>query len=127
MNSEASSALKKKFPALQEQVLLKDHTTFKIGGPAEYFLIATTKQEVIESILAARELGVPVFVMGGGSNLVFADEGIKGLVVKVKNTEPMIMVSDTIIEAPAGAVLGDVVNFSIDHSLQGLEWAGGLP
>jgi len=121
------SILKKELPRIQKNILMKDHTTFKIGGPAEYFLLANKKEEIIKAIEIARKIKIPIFVMGGGSNLLVSDKGIKGLVVKNQDNSSIILKGNNIIEAPAGALLGNVVTFSIKKSLKGLEWAGGLP
>src|SRR3989344_4091547 len=109
--------LKKELPGVKKQVPLAAHTTFNIGGPAEYFLPATTQKEILRAIRTAKKIKLPVFVMGGGSNLLVSDSGVRGVVLKKNN----------VVEAPAGAVLGKVIDFSISKSLQGLEWAGGLP
>src|SRR3989344_2430554 len=114
-------------PGVQKNILMARHTTFKIGGPAEYFLSATKEKEIINAIDVAKKLKVPIFVMGGGSNLLVLDKGVKGLVIKNQVTTPIVLKSSNVIEAPAGIVLGDLVDFSIKNSLQGLEWAGGLP
>ncbi len=106
---------------------MKNHTTFKIGGPAEYFLFARKRRDLLRAIRIAKKLKLPVFVLGGGSNLLVSDNGIKGLVVKLQNKEPIILKRRNIIQTPAGIQLGKVVQFSIDKSLQGLEWSGGLP
>jgi UDP-N-acetylmuramate dehydrogenase len=119
--------LKKQLPVVERNILLKDHTTFNIGGPAEYFLLATQEKEILHAIKIAKELKIAVFVMGGGSNLLVSDRGIKGLVIKNQVKEPIVLLEDAIVEAPAGIVLGKVVDFSISNSLEGLEWAGGLP
>jgi UDP-N-acetylmuramate dehydrogenase len=118
--------LKTSFPEVQRDVSLKDHTTFKIGGLAEYFLVAKTKEEVIEAIKIAKTLGLAVFVFGGGSNLLISDNGISGLVIKIENVDG-ILVKDNFITAPAGVSMEAIVNASLDASLEGLEWAGGLP
>src|SRR3989338_10579376 len=114
-------------PGVQKNILMARHMTFKIGGPAEYFLSATKEKEIINAIDVAKKLKVPIFVMGGGSNLLVLDKGVKGLVIKNQVTTPIVLKSSNVIEAPAGIVLGDLVDFSIKNSLQGLEWAGGLP
>jgi len=119
--------LKKSLPNIQKNVLLKNHTTFKIGGPAEYFLLASKKEDVIKAIKIAKSLKVPVFVMGGGSNLLVSDKGVRGLVVKNQDKSPIVLKPNSVVEAPAGIVLGKLVDFSIKKSLKGLEWAGGLP
>ncbi len=119
--------LKKELPGIKKNVLMAHHTTFKIGGPADYFFLATKEKEIIRAIHIAKELHLPIFVMGGGSNLLVADKGVKGLVVKNQVTKPVVLRKNNIIEAPAGIVLGKLVDFSISKSLQGLQWAGGLP
>ena len=127
MSDRMFGALHKEFPDIQKGVLLKKYTTFNIGGPAEYFLPATTQAEILRSIAVARELSIPIFIMGGGSNLLVSDQGVKGLVVKNQVAEPMVLRQHTVVEAPAGVTLGTLVDFSIENSLEGLEWAGGLP
>ncbi len=127
MQDSIFETLKKQLPALQKGVLLKEHTTFKIGGPAEYFLLADKKEDIVKAIKLVKKLKIPIFIMGGGSNLLVADKGVKGLVVKNQDQSPVVVKPNYIIEAPAGMVLGKLVDFSIKKSLQGLEWAGGLP
>ena len=127
MRSNIFSWLKKELPRIQRNVLLSRHTTFQIGGRADYFLLVTKEKEILHAIKVAKALGLPVFVMGGGSNLLVSDKGVRGLVVKNQVKKPMVLKKDTIVEAPGGIVFGDVVKFSIGKSLQGLEWAGGLP
>ena len=119
--------LKKELPGVKKNVLLKNHTTFQIGGPAEYFLSTTNEKEILHAIKIAKKLRLPVFVMGGGSNLLVSDQGIKGLVVKNQESKPMVLMKNNVIKAPAGIVLGKLVDFSINKSLEGLAWAGGLP
>lgn len=119
--------LKAKLPDVQENILLKDYTTFKIGGPAEYFLLAKTKEEILNAIKVAKDLKIPIFIMGGGSNLLVLDNGVKGLVVKNQESIPIALRPNNVVEAPAGAVLEKVVDFSIENYLKGLEWSGGLP
>jgi len=126
MNEEVFMAIKKDLPGVQKDVAMADHTTFKIGGPAEYFFIARSEKEIITALKTAQKLNIPVFIFGGGSNLLISDNGIKGLVVKIENDD-ITLVSDDVIEAGAGVTMAQLVSFSIDNSLQGLEWAGGLP
>lgn len=119
--------LKKELPRLEQNVPLKNYVTFNIGGPAEYFLLAFSKDEAVHAIRVGKQLDIPMFVFGGGSNLLVPDEGIKGLVVKIKNIDTSFPVDGTNITADGGADLGNVVAFSLEKSLKGLEWAGGLP
>jgi len=125
MENDIFKALKRQLPDLQKNILLKNHTTFKIGGQAEYFLIAKEKNDLMKAIKIAKRLILPVFIFGGGSNLLVLDNGIKGLVLKIKNQK--LKIKNNIITADAGIKLETLVNLSIKKSLWGLEWAGGLP
>lgn len=110
---------------IQENVLLAQHCNYKIGGPARYFCDATTEEEIRSAILFAREKRVPIFILGSGTNLLFADEGYNGLVLK-PNLQKLEAIGG-IVEVGAGAPVSDLLNFTISHSLSGLEWSGGLP
>ena len=118
--------LKKSFPTLQKNILLKNHTTFKIGGPAKYFLIAKDKKTLLKAISVAKSYKVPVFVMGGGSNLLVSDRGFAGLVVKIQFTK-LSLKANRVIVSEAGLLMKDLVDAAIRKGLAGLEWAGGLP
>ncbi len=126
MHNDVFSILKKDLPGLKKNILLKNYTTFKIGGPAEFFLIANRKEDVLRAVTLAKKLKLSIFVLGGGSNLLVSDKGVKGLVIKLKNNK-IELLKNNIISADAGVELGKLVEFSINHSLEGLEWAGGLP
>ena len=78
---------KKEFPAVKRNIILKNYTTFKIGGPAEYFFIADKKEDLLNIIKSAKKVKLPIFVLGGGSNLLVSDKGVKGLVVKLNTID----------------------------------------
>ncbi len=126
MKKDIFSLLKKELPGIQKNVPLKNHTTFKMGGPAEYFLMIEKKDDLVDAIKLAKTLKLAVFVFGGGSNLLVADEGIKGLVIKIYNESDIYVKGNKLI-AHAGVPMSRVVEASITKSLKGLEWAGGLP
>lgn len=111
--------------SFKKNVPLAPYTTFKIGGPAEYFFIAKNVEELVQAIQAAETLKLPVFVFGGGSNLLVSDQGIKGLVIKLDNQQLHISGNEMIIDA--GVMMSSVVATSVSNGLSGLEWAGGLP
>lgn len=123
--SDLTKEVKKILPGVKAGVLLKNHTTFNIGGPAEYFYIAQNGQDIIKAVGVAKKLKLPLFMFGGGSNLLVFDRGIRGLVVKIQN-KTIVVKKNTVI-ADAGVDMKDMVNSSIKASLEGLEWAGGLP
>lgn len=104
---------------------LANHTTYKIGGPAEYFLGAKTAADAVKAARVAKELGLPFFVFGGGSNMLVSDEGVKGLVVKMENRG--FAITDETVEAEAGATSGLVAMRAAEAGLTGFEWAVGVP
>ncbi|MFH0951041.1 MAG: UDP-N-acetylmuramate dehydrogenase [bacterium] len=110
---------------IQNNVNLADHTTFCIGGPAKFFVEATSTEELTEAVAWAQAKSEPIFILGGGSNVLVNDEGVKGLVIKLANTD--LSVSGEDIMAGAGTMLGLVVEFAKDNNLTGLEWAVGIP
>ena len=89
---------------IQEHVALAPLTTFKVGGAARYFVEAQTEQDVTEAVRFARERGLPLFVLGGGSNLVVSDSGWDGLVLRIalRGIEQANQGDKVIFEAGAG-------------------------
>lgn len=104
---------------------LAPHTYMKVGGPAEYFVIATNLKELEKTYLLAHQYNQPVFILGGGSNIIISDKGIKGLVILNKASQ--ILVKGTTIITESGALTNTVVHQAIDNSLQGLEFFLGVP
>ena len=117
--------IKKLLPEIKKNVLLKNYTTFKIGGRAKYFFEAKNKEDLIKAISLAKKFKLPFFILGGGSNLLVSDKGFKGLVIKIQNTKYKIQ--NTKIMAEVGVMLGELVNVSAKTGLSGLEWAVGIP
>ncbi len=114
-------------PLIRANEPMAKHTTYKLGGPAEYFLEATSSDLVAKALTAAHELNMPTFVFGGGSNLVVADDGIKGLVIKMTNRGFQINPEQQQVVAEAGAPTGLVSLRATEAGLTGFEWAVGLP
>lgn len=106
---------------------LANYCTFKIGGPARYFLVAKNSEEIVKAAEAANELGLKFFVFSGGSNVLFSDNGFDGLVVKVNSSWFMVHDADCKIEADAGVALAEIVKAAAENGLTGLEWAVGIP
>ena len=117
--------LKKYLPKLEQGVFLKDHTSFKIGGPAKFFYPAQSKKDLIKALEIAKKFNVPVFVLGGGSNLLVSDKGFDGLVIKTGNTGLECNQKTIVVES--GTNLGQLIVFSLNHGLTGLEWGSGIP
>jgi len=114
-----------KLPGVQQNILLKDFTTYKIGGPAKYFFIAKTHEELMLALKVAKEFKLPFFILGGGSNLLISDKGFNGLVIRIDilNTE----FNGNKAEVGAGISLAKLSYLATEKGLSGLEWATGIP
>jgi UDP-N-acetylmuramate dehydrogenase len=107
--------------------LLKNHTSFKIGGPADIFIIPNSLDELIYAIKIAREEKIPYFIMGNGTNLLVKDGGIRGVVIKVNGNIDKLTVEGEKIKAQAGALLSNTSKFALENNLTGMEFASGIP
>lgn len=110
---------------IQKQVSLAPLTTFKIGGPAEYYLEAGAREEIEEALGWAKENDLEVTFLGGGSNVLINDEGVEGLVIALSNKDFEIK-EDKVI-CGAAASLSKVAQEAAKHGLSGLEWGAGIP
>ena len=99
-------------------------TTFRVGGPADWLVTLRSVDEVRAVITVARDEGLPVSVLGGGSNLLVADEGVRGLVIRVHGGE-VAMRGDATVRADAGVTINGLVRWTINRGVAGVEaWAG---
>ena len=103
------------------------HTTFRIGGPADYLVLPASPQEVAAVLGIARKCSLPVTILGNGSNVLVLDKGVRGVVIKIGEDMAALERSGTGIRAGAGALLADVSRFAADAQLTGLEFAVGIP
>ena len=110
---------------------LAGHTTFRIGGPADYFATPSSEKEVADILNFCRREGLPFFVMGNGSNLLAGDKGFRGLVLSIsKNMSACRMETEgeyTRIYAEAGISLSNLAGQAAKQGLTGLEFAAGIP
>ena len=102
------------------------HTTFRIGGPADYF-VCPRRDEIAEVLRIAAKHALPVTVIGNGSNLLVGDKGIRGLVIEIGAAMNAITVHDDHIVAGAGALLSQVAAKAASAGLGGMEFAAGIP
>jgi UDP-N-acetylmuramate dehydrogenase len=103
---------------------LAPYTTFKVGGPADYLVHAQSAEEVKAAIAMARDKGLPVTMLGGGSNVLISDAGIRGLVIRVHGGG-VRKISADVVRADAGVTINGLVRWTIGRGLAGLEaWAG---
>jgi len=117
--------LRRLLPGIKRNILLRDYTTFKIGGRARYFLKVKTSVSLIRATSIAKKNKLPFFILGKGSNLLVSDKGFKGLIIKIENQNLEIK-SNTVI-CDAGTPLPLLVNKTAKAGLSGLEWAAGIP
>ena len=106
---------------------MKQHTTFKIGGPADYFLVPESGEEAGEIIKICKQTDIPYFILGNGSNLLVGDGGYRGAVIQIYRNMSAVTTEGTTITAQAGALLSSVAAAAKNASLTGFEFAGGIP
>ncbi|MEK7577058.1 MAG: UDP-N-acetylmuramate dehydrogenase [Patescibacteria group bacterium] len=123
---------------IQEDHPLGPLTTFKIGGPADLYYEARTADELLQAVSHARLLSVPVFMLGGGSNILISDKGVRGLVIRnltkqilikgIKSQKQGSIEKKTVfVEAESGVPINLLVRFTVDEGLSGLHMHLGLP
>lgn len=106
------------------RVPLAGLTTFRVGGPADWLVEARGSEEIVTAVRLARAEGVPVTVLGGGSNVLVADAGIRGLVIRPRHGE-ITRIGDRHVQADAAVSINGLVRWTIVHGAGGLEaWAG---
>nr|WP_307999055.1 UDP-N-acetylmuramate dehydrogenase [uncultured Merdimonas sp.] len=112
---------------IRTQEPMKMHTTFRVGGPADYFVMPESSGEVQQVISLCREEKMPYYVIGNGSNLLVSDEGYRGVILQIYRTMSRIEVEGTLIRAQAGALLSAIAAKAYENSLTGFEFAAGIP
>lgn len=106
---------------------MKNHTTFRIGGPASFFVISETVEDVKNTVLLCRKKGVPYYIVGNGSNLLVSDQGYEGVIIQIFKQMNKVEVEGTVLRAQAGALLSAIANRALDMGLTGFEFAAGIP
>ncbi len=120
------SELDERFPGrLQRDHPIAPHTTFKIGGNADRFVEVEDRVLLAELLAAARELKIPTFLMGGGSNLLFDDAGLRALVIADRMTQRTY--EDRLLRVESGVGFHELILQSVEMGLSGLEFAAGIP
>lgn len=107
---------------------LKNHCTFRIGGPAEILYIPENEEALKKCFSFVKENGVPLHILGNGSNVLIADEGLRGVVVRLMGgLTDMIYLGNGVISCGAGVSLKRLCSFALENSLSGLECLYGIP
>ena len=115
----------------KERVLIdepmKNHTSFKIGGPADIMVIPESIEEIQCALKVCIENDVPYFVMGNGSNLIVRDKGMRCVVIKIGDNLKDVKINGNIVTAQAGILLSTLSKKIMAESLKGFEFASGIP
>lgn len=115
----------------RERVLVDErmdrHTTFRIGGPADFFVLPENAAKLAAVVQVCREMQAPFYIVGNGSNLLVGDKGYRGVIIQIYKNMNGIQVEDCQIRAQAGAMLSVIAKQALAHSLTGFEFASGIP
>ena len=106
---------------------MKNHTTFRVGGPAEFFVMPRSAEEVKKVINLCRRESFPYYIIGNGSNLLVSDQGYRGVVLQIYKEMSYIEIEENVIVAQAGALLSAIANKALENGLTGFEFAAGIP
>ena len=118
----------RRIPGLEvrENEPMKRHTTFRIGGPARLMALPRSRKEAAAAVRAATEVGIAPFFLGNGSNLLVADHGYEGFVLKACGLDQVREVNCR-LRAESGITLARLANAALGRGLTGLEFAHGIP
>ncbi len=106
---------------------MKNHTSFKIGGPADLFITPTNSTQLVRAIQICNAHHIPYYIMGNGSNLLVDDEGCRGVIIQLYKNLCDIEIEETMITAYSGALLSKIASVALEHGLTGFEFAQGIP
>ncbi|MGN1317472.1 MAG: UDP-N-acetylmuramate dehydrogenase [Lachnospirales bacterium] len=106
---------------------MSKHTTFRIGGNADIFVMPKNEDEILDSIKIAKENNLPYYIIGNGSNILVKDNGFRGVIIQLFKNFNKIETNKNIIKAQSGALLSAVAKTALNHSLTGMECLSGIP
>lgn len=106
---------------------MKNHTTFKIGGPVDAMIIPSREEEIIDAVKFLRDNNIDFMIMGNGSNILVKDGGIRGVVVKISEGFNSIEIEDKKVYCQAGALLSTISKRALEKNLKNFEFASGIP
>ena len=112
---------------IRKKALMKDYTSFKIGGPADILAEPKDIKELVELIKFLRKQGIIFYILGNGTNLLVSDKGVRGCVVRIGKNLSKIRVNGNKIEAEAGAAVSEIAQVALKNGLQGFEELSGIP
>jgi len=115
------------FLSYEKSVPLSKYTTWKVGGPAEFFAMVSSEKALLELIEITVENSTPIFVIGNGSNLLVSDSGLRGVVIRLSGELARVLCGEEEVFAGGGALLSQVIVEATRSGLSGLEFAFGIP
>lgn len=107
--------------------VLAGHSTFRIGGPADWFVRPDSVEKLCNTVGICKQYEVPYYFLGNGSNILFGDAGYRGVVIDLTAMQDNITCDGTLVSVTAGCTLSKLCLFARDHALSGLEFAYGIP
>ena len=110
---------------IQENVSLAPLTTLEVGGPARFFILAQSEEQIADAFSLAKRKGLEIFILGGGSNVLVSDKGFDGLVIKIALRG--ILHNNDVVSAAAGEDWDSFVAYCVTENLAGLECLSGIP
>lgn len=119
------AAYREQIPSATEDELMSRHTTFRIGGPARLYVVASSSEALLQAVQAAQTLNIPFYVYGGGTNLLVADAGYEGVVIQAANRGLEVLADGLRVEA--GTVTALAARKSVELGWAGFEWAVTVP
>jgi UDP-N-acetylmuramate dehydrogenase len=122
-----ASTLHRLFPSAKFDEPLKRYTAWKIGGPADVLLEPKDTGELVEAVEKARKHGIPVTVLGGGTNVLVRDRGIRGLTIRLAKSLTKVEIEGHHVSAEAGVLYPVLANATAGKGLEGLEFGTGIP
>lgn len=106
---------------------MKKHTTFRVGGNADYFVMPQNETEVKDVVALCKKNSMPYYILGNGSNLLVGDKGYRGVIIQIYKEMNDIQVDGDKVKAQAGALLSRIGNAALEAELTGFEFAAGIP
>ena len=106
---------------------MKKHTTFRIGGPADLFIAPESEEGICEAVRLCRSAGVPLYIIGNGSNLLVSDSGFRGVILQIFKNYSSLSFDGELVTAKSGLLLSVLARQALAQGLSGLEFASGIP
>ena len=106
---------------------MKNHTTFRVGCPASFFVMPERPEEIREIIALCRREKIPYYVMGNGSNILVSDKGYQGVIIQIYKEMSRVEVHQEALRVQAGALLSAIAGKALEAGLTGFEFAAGIP